>query len=230
MKELLLPSVDRTTAGQDVIVRLRDAITRGRLAPGTPLGEVSLAKELGVGRAPVREALRQLMQEGLVTHEPHRGSVVTVLTEGDLADIYIARQGIERRAVQLILERGEAVDLRGVERAFDALRKAPSGPRPTVAVVEADVAFHETIVSAAGSPRLHRMFRTLSAETRMYLLQAHPPYDPETYVLDHERVTEAILERRADAPDVIESHLRHSWAVIGEAMTDDDALDAEAAR
>jgi DNA-binding GntR family transcriptional regulator len=165
------------------------------------------------------------MQVGLVTQEPHRGSVVAVLTERDLVDIYIAREGIERRAVQLILERGATVDLRAVRRAVATLRAAPRGARPTFAMVEADVAFHEAVVAAAGSPRLHRMFRTLSAETQMYLLQTHPPYDPETYVLDHERLAEAIVERRDDAPDLIEEHLRHSRSVIVRAMAHDAGND-----
>lgn len=216
-----LPTVDRTTAAQDVILRLRDAITRGVMTPGTQLGEMQLAKELGVGRAPIREALRQLMQEGLVTHEPHRGSTVVVLTEHDLDDIYIAREGIERRAVQLLLELGERADLSGIARAMEVLREAPVGPRPTLAVVEADVAFHESIIAATGSERLHRMFRTLSAETQMYLLQAHPAYDPVSYVAEHAKVATAILERRPDAPDVIVRHLSHSREVIGQALTDE---------
>ncbi len=224
-----LPTVDRTTAGQDVILRLRDAITSGAIAPGTPLGEMQLSKELEVGRAPIREALRQLMQEGLVVHEPHRGSSVVVLTEQDLDDIYVAREGIEGRAVQLLLERGEEADLSGIAAALEVLRQAPSGPRPTRAVVEADVAFHEAIIAAAGSARLHRMFRTLSAETRMYLLQAHPPYDPESYVAEHVKVATAILERRPDAPEVIVRHLSHSRSVIGETLSA-PARDGEVAR
>lgn len=215
-----LPSVNRTTAAQDVILRLRDEITSGAIAPGTQLGEMQLSKQLDVGRAPIREALRQLMQEGLVIHEAHRGSSVVVLTERDLDDIYIARQGIEGRAVELLLERGEDADLSGVAAALEVLRKAPSGPRPTRAVVEADVAFHEAIVAAAGSARLHRMFRTLSAETQMYLLQAHPPYDPESYVADHVEVANAILERRSDAPAVIVRHLSDARAVVAQTLSD----------
>lgn len=222
-----LPTVIRTTAAQDVTVRLRDAITRGQMSPGTQLRETSLARELGVGRAPIREALRQLMQEGLVTHQPHRGSVVTVLTEHDLADIYIAREGIEPQAVSLIVEQGAKADVGPVRAALERLRRAPRGPRPTIDVVEADIALHETIVEAAGSPRLHRMFRTLSAEMRMYLLQAHPPYDPETYIADHVRLAESIIAQQADAPELMRAHLRYSRSVIGDAMTRDSKHQSE---
>ena len=62
-----LPEVDRTTAGQDVIAWLREAIIRGEIPAGSQLREVSIAREAGVGRAPVREAPRQLMQEGLIS-------------------------------------------------------------------------------------------------------------------------------------------------------------------
>jgi DNA-binding GntR family transcriptional regulator len=219
-----LPEVDRTTAGQDVIVRLREAIIRGVIPAGSQLREVNIAREFGVGRAPVREALRQLMQEGLITHEAHRGSVVIVLTEDDLVDIYSAREAIEPHAVRLITDRAEGVelpDLTPLEDALTQLRGARSGPRPTKEMADADLALHEAIVAASGSPRLHRMFRTLSAEMRMYLLQAHPPYDPGTYIEDHELLVQAILEGSPKAPEVMRQHLIHSRAVILDAMVVD---------
>jgi DNA-binding GntR family transcriptional regulator len=212
-----LPEVDRTTAGQDVIAWLREAIIRGEIPAGSQLREVSIARELGVGRAPVREALRQLMQEGLITHEAHRGSVVIVLTEDDLVDIYAAREAIEPHAVRLITERArgvEPLDLTRLDEALARLRGARSGPKPTKEVADADLALHEAIVAASASPRLYRMFRTLSAEMRMYLLQAHPPYDPGTYIEDHELLVQAIVEGSPKAPELMRQHLIHSRAVI----------------
>jgi len=214
-----LPAIDRTTAGQDVTVRLRQAIITGEIAAGTQLREVSLARDLGVGRAPVREALRQLMQEGLVIHEPHRGSMVVILTEEDVLDIYLAREGIEPLAVQLIVERADPSAHAPIEQAMENMRRARGGPKPTREVVEADVALHEAVVLAAGSPRLHRMFRTLAAEMRMYLLLAHPPYDPETWVSDHVQLTESILAGSADAPEMMRRHLRESRAIFLDGMT-----------
>ena len=173
-----LPEVDRTTAGQDVIVWLREAIIRGEIPAGSQLREAGIARELGVGRAPVREALRQLMQEGLITHEAHRGSVVIVLTEDDLVDIYASREAIEPHAVRLITERAARVglpDLTPLEDALARLRDARSGPRPTKEMADADLALHEVIVASSGSPRLYRMFHTLSAEMRMYCCRRTRP-------------------------------------------------------
>src|SRR4051794_41493885 len=80
---------------EPVLRELREAIIEGRIPQGEPLREVPLAGTLGTGRSAVREAIRQLVQEGLVDYEPHRGASVRVLSLGDLLDVYVAREAIE---------------------------------------------------------------------------------------------------------------------------------------
>lgn len=95
---------DATPAGQDFFARfhesgnrtlggsvtnaLREAIIRGELAPGAPLGQEFLARKLGVSRVPIRESLKQLAAEGLVEHAPHRGAIVARLTLEELDELY----------------------------------------------------------------------------------------------------------------------------------------------
>src|SRR4051794_24026772 len=90
-----LSSVERASMTEQVLRELREAIVEGRIPQGEPLREVSLAETLGTGRSAVREAVRQLIQEGLVDYEPHRGASVRVLSLGDLLDVYVAREAIE---------------------------------------------------------------------------------------------------------------------------------------
>src|SRR5687768_6485626 len=84
----LLPPVDKNTLGDVVLGRLRAAIYAGQFVPGERLVEQTIAASLNVSRGPVREALSQLEQEGLVTSQPNRGTFVTIITREDIEEIY----------------------------------------------------------------------------------------------------------------------------------------------
>jgi DNA-binding GntR family transcriptional regulator len=95
--------IQRQTVASMTVEALRERILRGDYPEGEPLRQDALADELGVSRIPVREALRQLEAEGLVTFSPHRGAVVSVLSLEEIAELFELRAEIEcdlvRRAI-----------------------------------------------------------------------------------------------------------------------------------
>jgi DNA-binding GntR family transcriptional regulator len=179
---------------------------------------VHLARQLGTGRSAVREAIRQLVQEGLVDHELHRGAVVRVVSLGEYADVYGAREVIESGAVRRVLESEERVDTAPLRAALDELRDAltPDGHLSDEAIA-ADVRFHQELVRLCGSPRLTRAHETLAAETRL-LLRHHPLYPPADYASDHERLLEALERGEPDTPELVAQHLRLSAKLIGDEL------------
>jgi DNA-binding GntR family transcriptional regulator len=216
-------SVDRASMTEQVLREVRDAIVDGRIAQGEPLREVSLAQTLGTGRSSVREAVRQLVQEGLVEYEAHRGASVRVLSLADRLDVYVAREAIETGAARRILESKAPVDLSRLRAALDELKSAARDQeRVTDAVIAADIRFHQELVHLAGSPRLSRAQETLAAETRM-LLGHHPPYPWTDYVSDHVRLLEALERRDPRAPDLVAEHLRLSSRLIAEELSRESA-------
>ena len=74
---------------------LRAAILSGELEPGSKLIETELAERFGTSRGPIREAIRELAREGLVTELPRRGTLVSTLTAHDLSEVYAVRQALE---------------------------------------------------------------------------------------------------------------------------------------
>jgi DNA-binding GntR family transcriptional regulator len=215
-----LSSVERASMTEQVLRELRDAIVEGRIPQGEPLREVSLAATLGTGRSAVREAIRQLVQEGLVDYEPHRGAMVRVMSVDDRLDVYVAREAIESGAARRILA-GPAPDLTALRTALDELgRTARDHDRITDAVIDADMGFHQELVRLAGSPRLTRAHETLAAETRM-LLRHHPAYPWASYVTDHAELLDALERRDPATPELVAAHLRLSADLIaGELETD----------
>jgi DNA-binding GntR family transcriptional regulator len=208
-----LSSVERASMTEQVLRELREAIIEGRIPQGEPLREVSLAATLGTGRSAVREAIRQLVQEGLVDYEAHRGAFVRTMSLADRLDVYVAREAIETGAARRILQEPPA-DPGGLRTALDELTAAAQDEdRVTEPVIDADLRFHQELVALAGSPRLTRAHDTLAAETRM-LLRHHPDYSWTNYVSYHERLLAAVEERDADLPELVAAHLRLSKDLI----------------
>jgi DNA-binding GntR family transcriptional regulator len=216
-----LPAVERASTLQQVHRTLREAIVQGTIEQGTHLREVSLAGALGTSRATVREAIRQLVQEGLVEHAVHRGNFVRALSPLDRLDVYVAREAIEVGVVTRLLQSENGLDLAGLERAMAELRRRAEGtPRPDEQVIVADLAFHQELVALARSPRLDRAFETLAAETRM-LLRLHPAYPWQDYVREHEVILEGLRRRDPNTPALVAEHLRLSARLIREGISRD---------
>jgi DNA-binding GntR family transcriptional regulator len=207
-----LSSVERASMTEQVLRELREAIIEGRIPQGEPLREVSLAATLGTGRSAVREAIRQLVQEGLVDYEPHRGAMVRVMSVDDRLDVYVAREAIETGAARRI-QAGAPPDLAALRARLDDLRDAAREDRVTEQVIDADLAFHQELVRLGRSPRLTRAHDTLAAETRM-LLRHHPPYPWASYVTDHADLLDAIERRDPATPELLAAHLRLSAELI----------------
>ena len=213
-----LRSVERASTTEQVLTELRDAIVDGRIPQGEQLREVHLASQLGTGRSAVREAIRQLVQEGLVDHELHRGAVVRVISLAEYGDVYGAREVIETGAVRRLLGRKEPIDTAPLREALEELRQAlPPDGGLTDEAIAADVRFHQELVRLCGSRRLTRAHDTLAAETRL-LLRHHPLYPATDYLSDHECLVDALERRDPRTPDLVAEHLRLSSWLIGDEL------------
>jgi DNA-binding GntR family transcriptional regulator len=138
---------------------IRSAILSGRFSPGTHLKECLLVEYCGVSRTPVREALRRLHLEGLVHFAPHRGAHVPEWTAEDVEEIFTLRAVLEGHAADLAARRirPEVIaELEGLAADMEEI-VATHPPAFKLAVLEANQAFHEAIIDAAGSPRLKQM-------------------------------------------------------------------------
>jgi DNA-binding GntR family transcriptional regulator len=198
-----MSSLDRLTpvarAGTSSLIadQLRRLITDGTFAPGAQLLEAQIAERLGVSRGPVREATARLIQEGLLVAAPNRGVFVVKLDAEDVADLMLARAVIEGAAARLIRERGNSAAFDALEAFIDEAEAA--GAENWTRLVDADLGFHESLVNAAASPRLSRMYRTLLSEARMcYAVASRQHYDPDRSIRQHRDLLHAI--RSGDEP------------------------------
>ncbi len=202
--------MQRRSTTDQVLQELRAAILAGRIKPEEQLPEAALASAFGTGRSAIREALRQLVQEGLVVIEINRGARVRGISVQDVIDVYRARSALEVAAVGVLLEDPDGFDVAPLRAAAQRIRDAcPNDCRetPSQELIEADIDFHRALVGLAGSPRLSRAHEPLAAESQM-LLHWHPVYSVSDYVGDHQALLDAIESRDLDAGEVVRDHLQ----------------------
>lgn len=169
--------------------QLRERILDGSFAPGEQISEVQLAARLGMSRGPVREAVQRLAQEGLLVSRRNRGMFVVDLDVDDIEDVYRGRRAVEKEAACAVHERGIPPGftdrLAGILRNMELYMNAGDWPK----LVREDLLFHETMVEAAQSPRLSRMFSTLAAETMLCMSAFDDRYiRPPNAVEEHQRL------------------------------------------
>jgi DNA-binding GntR family transcriptional regulator len=150
----------------EVVARIRAAIVAGKLTPGQRLTEEDLARDLGVSRSPVREALVQLEQAGLVVNPAARGTFVRTFTAREIRELFSLRSGIETMAAELALPHLTEADLERFEQILDRKGNAyQHGDIPTT--VEYDLDFHEAIVRAADHTLLLKVWSSLRDQLLM---------------------------------------------------------------
>ena len=217
-----LAAVQRRSTTDHVLTELRSAIVSGRIGPGQPLRETALAQTLGTGRSAIREAIRHLVQEGLVEYRLNRGAFVRLLSVADADDVYLAREAIEVSAVRHAFDRDEPLDLGPLTSAFERIVAAadatPADQPAGTDLIASDLDFHREMVRLSGSPRLVRAHETLAAEAQMFM-HHQPVYSPVEYAADHKVLLDAIVRRDPAAPDLVREHLSLSARLIGGEIT-----------
>ncbi|MBX7445971.1 MULTISPECIES: GntR family transcriptional regulator [unclassified Arthrobacter] len=199
----------RSTLQDRVYTRLQNEIANGELAPGSKLLVAHLAERFGTSQAPVREALRRLTEEGVAVTVPYAGTVVKEPTWEEIEDIYLLREELEAFAVRRILTHSPT-KLQGIKRAFRDLQRAVRAGDP-VAVIDADVAFHQSVCVEAGSSLTLEVWTMIVKRFRgvRLLLERANPDDLSTVIETHGSLVDALETGDAElAEKAFREHLR----------------------
>ncbi|MEU4532308.1 GntR family transcriptional regulator [Micromonospora ureilytica] len=177
------------------VSRLTREILSGKSDPGERLVEEQLTRRLGISRAPLREALRLLAQQGLVEHVPRRGVRVATLSDRDVRELYELRDVLERFSVRAGIPVGRENDLAGLRATLDQLREATRvGDR--MAVAESHREFHVALVGLAGNRQLSAVYGSILVKLQLYmainLRREAELAQPLDGVHRHERLFEAV--------------------------------------
>lgn len=204
--------LERASTAARVAGVLRERIGRGELAPGGRIIELEIARELGVSRSPVREALLKLAEEGLVEISPYRGATVAPLQRERLLELLEFRLALERFALERLIERADAPLIAELRLHLAVMRKAlRAGDRRRV--IDEDLAMHRAFVAAAGNSLLERTYESLVSQVRMYIDVTSAQYEQgEDLAAEHEALLAAVERRDSQAArKLLDAHITHGF-------------------
>lgn len=212
---------------EHVTARVRNAILDLRLPPGQRLVERELVESLGVSRATVREVIRELATEGLVTVVPQRGAQVTALSASDATDIYEMRAPLEALAVRRFVQRADDRQVRALRHAVDEIGHAAVGEETGDGLpgqLAAKDRFYEQLFAGSGSLPLQQTLAGLQARVRVLRATSlSAPGRATAAARELGEVVEAVEARDADrAADACIRHIRNAARTATALLGDGD--------
>jgi DNA-binding GntR family transcriptional regulator len=185
----------------EIVIHIRNAIISGELDFGEHLTEQEIAEQMRVSRIPIREALRQLEQEGLVVRIPNRGCFVVDFTEQDVTEVFTLRATLEIMAVEMATPHLTPDDIAALQDIIDAQRQAIAA-EDYERLTQLDLTFHEYICAKASHNQLLKAWRSQYVQTQILMnrrFNVLSDYTPQTVISDHMHLLEALTRRDAQA-------------------------------
>jgi DNA-binding GntR family transcriptional regulator len=226
------PAEPYATKSDFAYTRVRELVLSGQLEPGSVINQALLAKEIGISTTPLREALRRLMQQGLVELDAHRDARVTQLNAEEARDLLEVRRSLDPMAAALAAERRTRQDLAEMRAGLDGLDALPSNP--TVPQLIAHRRFHTAVYRASHNVLLVEMLDGLwdtADRYRRHGLQVERSAEERAVKADEHRLLfQAIEEGDAEtAGDVMRAHIQTSlgaksaWRLAKPSASSDDS-------
>lgn len=216
MQDFLHLDMDESLPLRDVVCNtLRRAILLGELKPGERLMEIHLADRLGVSRTPIREAIRRLELEGLVTMVPRKGAEVAQITEKSMKDVLEVRRALDALCAELACDRITAEELESLRLACENFETAvrTAGAKE---IAHADVTLHDIIVRATGNQLLIQLVNNLSEQMYRYRFEyIKDTSQHETLVDEHRIIYQSILNKdKQTAAEAAKTHIDNQEKAI----------------
>jgi len=206
---------NRTQATAD---KLRQMIIAGDLRPGQRISEREIVEQLrGLSRTPLREALKILAVEGLVSITPNRGATVTALSMAEVEDILDVIIGLEGLAIERACQRIGGAELAEFDDLHRRMHEAFRAER-LMDYFEINQAIHQKIVDAAGNSELSRIYAQECARIKRYRYAGNRRHERwERAVAEHDQIALALKERDSGLlREMLRAHHRSGWRIARE--------------
>jgi len=197
-----------TRASEKLIVQIKQDIFSGALRPGDQLEEADLATRFGVSRTPIREAIRSMVDCGLLETRPRKGAIVRKLSAKELHDLFQVAAELEGMACRLACENLTQSRLEAIKSALASCSEAAAA-QDIPKYAQANLAFHAAIQTTSGNSWLIDQLQQIEARINVYRLM---PYEVvgrlEESMREHTEIFETIIERRGvDANNLMRDHM-----------------------
>lgn len=216
---------DSAQQGNAAYIKLLDALRAGRIGPGDRLRETELAEQFGVSRTPVREAIRQLEADGIVTHIPRQGASIRTLDYAEVMDLYEMRAVLEGTAARLAARAASDIEIDELFDMNNALAEVGHGPEAFVLNRQ----FHAAILDAAKNRFLSRSIKTM--QKALMILGPTTLTEPDRFekaAREHMDILEAIKARNGQrAESAMRTHIETAQRVRVRALRARPSFDGD---
>lgn len=195
-----------STLSDGAFERIQDALITGAIAPGTRISEQFLSQRFGIGRGPVREAIRRLEGHRLVVRVPHAGVRVASLSYEELIELYHVREALEGMACRLAATHMSGDDIAGLYEVLTAHEQHQAcGSNQSYYQQEGDLDIHYRIVRGCRNKMLDDLLcGDLYHLLRMYRYRySAAPKNPQQALTDHRRIIDAIADRDGELAELL---------------------------
>ena len=208
-------AVQQLTLHEEIVARLRSMILDGDLAPGAWIAEMKLCQELGVSRTPLREALKVLASESLITLLPNRGAVVTDIRVSEIADLFEIMDALEALLGRLAVERANDDEIANLQAMHMAMAEHHRrGQRAEY--FDLNQAIHQKIADLAGNQSLADTYSGFAGKIKRarYLANLSDARWAKS-LHEHEAFMAALAKRDANLfASLLQRHSRHTGTVV----------------
>lgn len=174
---------------------------KGYLKPGTKLLEGKIAKQMGVSRTPIREAIRELAAEGFVKMSPNQGVIVSIASIEDIQEVLQIRSVLEGLAARLATKVINGGEIKELEKYIKQMEYY-TNKDDALAFSEMDAEFHELILNICGNNRLIQIRKNLSDQAHRYRIRSLSIPGRLKYSLkEHQEIVKALKRKEAEQAD-----------------------------
>jgi len=180
MSEFRFDEQKNTSLRHKITGDIRKAIFQGKLKPGDRLREVEMAKQMGVSRGPIREAIRMLEQEGVINSQPYKDTMVAEISLEEVVEVlFPIRITLEMFAIRKALPNLSDQHLENLTGIIADMKKA-ADEQDLYQIVDCDLAFHEYWVTLSNVPNLHGIWTSIFNRIRLYFIVQGETYSDLT--------------------------------------------------
>ncbi|RAV18956.1 GntR family transcriptional regulator [Paenibacillus contaminans] len=213
----------RQSISEDLILYIKQQIASGQLNPGDRIVETKLAQELGISQTPVREAIRRLQGEGIITVVPNKGPMVCTLDKKDVFEIYSIRSMLEGLAIRLAVQNASDEEIEEIERFYNKM-KDKLMDESVEYLIDDSLHIHETIMILSRHSRLIATYQSISFQILLVNRMLGTKKTKQNEVLQHGELIEALKRREPDEAELtMRKHIYRSYRDFVEL----NGLDAE---
>jgi len=215
----LFPKREPKVIAHEVASDIKEVIVKGLIKPGEKINETKIARDMGISRSPVREALQELKKEGVVVSIPYKGTFVNLLGQKDIEDMYIIRGLLEAYAIEKVIENKNEKILRCLRENVEDIEKDVE-KKQLKELVSKDIEFHRNICNFSGNKKLIDIWEGFQTQIEVLINLESSFYERfQLLAVEHRELLSLIVEGKTkQAQEKVKAHISQALDFLEESL------------